>query len=61
MAEALWSRSPKKFWQNTRKSKKAWLPSTVGGETGNGAVMWRKHFAALLNYLGYAICQACCL
>jgi len=48
MAEALWNRSPKKFWQNIRKSKK---PSTVGGETGNKAVtvMWRKHFSALLN------------
>jgi len=51
MAKALWNRSPKKFWQSVRKSKKSWLPSTVGGETGNEAVavMWRKHFAALLN------------
>jgi len=39
------------FWQNIRKSKKARLPSTVGGETGNEAVtvLWRKHFAAMLN------------
>ena len=31
--------------------QKAWLPSKVGGETGNEevTVMWRKHFAALLN------------
>ena len=51
MAEALRNRSPKKFWQIIRKSKKSWLPSTVGGETGNKAVtvMWRKHFPALLN------------
>jgi len=51
MAEALWKRSPKKFWKNIRKSKKSWLPSKVGGETGNDAVtvMWRKHFSALLN------------
>ena len=51
MAEALWNRSPKKFWQSIRKSKKSWLPSTVGGETRNKAVtvMWRKHFSALLN------------
>jgi len=51
MAEALWNRFPKKFWQNIRKRKKPWLPSTVGGETGNNAVtvMWRKHFSALLN------------
>ena len=45
------NRSPKKFWQSIRKSKKSWLPSTVGGETGNKAVtvMSRKHFSALLN------------
>jgi len=51
MAKALWNRSPKKFWQNIRKSKKSWLPSTVGGETGNEAVtvIGRKHFAALMN------------
>ena len=51
MAEALRNRSPKKFWQSIRKSKKSWLPSTVGGETGNKAVTitWRKHFSALLN------------
>ena len=51
MAEALRNRSPKKFWQSIRKSKKSWLPSAVGGETGNKAVtvMWRKHFSALLN------------
>ena len=51
MAEALWNRSPKKFWQSIRKSKKSWLPSTVGVETRNKAVtvMWRKHFLALLN------------
>jgi len=51
MAEALRNRSPKKFWQNIRKSKKSWLPSTVGGETGNEAVivMWRKRFSAFLN------------
>jgi len=51
MAEALWNKSPKKFWKNIRKSKKSWLPSTVGGETGNKTVtvMWRKHFSALLN------------
>ena len=51
MAEALRNRSPKKFWQSIRKSKKSWLPSTVGVETGNKAVtvMWRKHFSALLN------------
>ena len=47
----LFDRSPKKFWQSIRKSKKSWLPSTVGGETGNKAVtvMSRKHFSALLN------------
>jgi len=46
MAEALQNRSPKKFWQSIRKSKKPWLPSTVAGETGNKTVtvMWRKHF-----------------
>jgi len=46
MAEALQNRSLKKFWQSIRKSKKPWLPSTVGGETGNKTVtvMWRKHF-----------------
>jgi len=51
MAEALRNRSPKKFWQSIRKSKKSWLPSTMGGETGNKAatVMRRKHFSALLN------------
>jgi len=51
MAEALWNRSHKTFCKNIRKSKKSWLPSTVGGETGNKAVttMWRKHFSALLN------------
>ena len=51
MAEASWNRSPKKFWQSIRKSKKSWLPSAVGEETGNKAVtvMWRKHFSALLN------------
>jgi len=51
MAEALQNRSPKKFWQSIRKSKKSWLLSAVGGETGNKAVtvMWRKHFSALLN------------
>ena len=51
MAEALWNRSPKKFCQNIRKSKKSWLPSTVGSETGNKAAtgMWRKYFSALLN------------
>ena len=51
MAEALWNRPPKKFWQSIRKSKKSRLPSTVGGETGNKAVtvMRRKHFSALLN------------
>jgi len=51
MVKGLWNRSPKKFWQSIRKSKKSWLPSTVGGETGNQAVtvMWRKHFSALLN------------
>jgi len=51
MAEALWNRSPKKFWQSIRKRKKSWLPSTVGKETRNKAVtvMWRKHFSALLN------------
>jgi len=42
---------PKKFWQILRKSKKSCLQSTVGSKTGNEAVtvMWRKHFAALLN------------
>jgi len=51
MTEALRNRSPKKFWQSISKSKKSWLPSTVGGETGNKAVtvMWRKHFSTLLN------------
>jgi len=51
MAEALRNRSRKKFWQSIRKSKKSWIPSTVGRETGNKAVivMWRKHFSALLN------------
>jgi len=51
MAEALRNRSPKKFWQSIRKSKKSWLPSTVGGATENKAVtvMWRNHFSALLN------------
>jgi len=51
MAEDLRNRYPKKFWQSIRKSKKSWLPSTVGGETGNKAVtdMGRKHFSALLN------------
>jgi len=51
MAEALQNRSPKEFWQSIRKSKKSWLPSTVGGEAGNKAVtvMCRKHFSALLN------------
>ena len=51
MVKALRNRSPKKFWQSIRKSKKSWLPSTVGGETGNKAVtvMCRKHFSALLN------------
>ena len=38
MAEALRNRSPKTFWQSIRKSKKSWLPSTVGEETGNKAV-----------------------
>jgi len=51
MTEVLWNRSPKKFWQNIRKSRKSWLPSIVGGKKGNKAatVMWRKHFSALLN------------
>ena len=51
MAEALRNRSPKKFWQSIRRRKKSWLPSAVGGETGNKAVtvMWRKHFSALQN------------
>jgi len=49
MTKALWNRSPKKFWQSIRKSKKSWLPSTVGGEAV--IVMWRKHFSALLNSL----------
>jgi len=51
IAEALQNRSPKTFWQSLRKSKKPWLPSTVGGETGNKAVtvMWSKQFSALLN------------
>ena len=55
MAEALRNRSPKKFGQGIRKSKKSWLPSTVGGEIGNKAVtvMWRKHFSALLNFLNH--------
>ena len=30
MAEALWNRSTKKFWQSIRKSKKSWFPSTSG-------------------------------
>jgi len=53
MAEALWNRSPKKFWQNIRKSKTSWLPSTVGGETGNKAVtvMWRKHFCSIAELI----------
>jgi len=38
MAEVLRNRHPKKFRQSIRKSKKSWLPSTVGGETGNKAV-----------------------
>jgi len=51
MPEVLLNRSPKKFRQNIRKSKKSWLPSTVVGETGHKVVtvMWRKHFSALLN------------
>jgi len=51
MAKALWNRSFKKFWQNIRQSKKSWLPTTVGGETRNEAVivMWKKQFASLLN------------
>jgi len=37
--------------QISQKSKKAWLRSTVGGETGNETitVMWRKQLAALLK------------
>jgi len=51
LSAALQDKYQKKFWQSIRKSKKSWLPSTVGGETRNEAVviMWKKHFAALLN------------
>jgi len=40
-----------KILAKQRKRKKSWLPSTVGGVTGNKAVtvMWRKHFSAMLN------------
>ena len=36
---------------NGRMEAKSWLPSAVGGETGNKAStgMWRIHFSALLN------------
>jgi len=40
MAKAFWNRSPKKFWQNIKKCKKSWLPSSIEGrETGNEAVV----------------------
>jgi len=37
--------------QNDAMARTLWLPSTVGGATGNQAVtdMWKKHFTALLN------------
>ena len=48
---AVWKTKFVSEYLRIRKSKKSWLPPTVGGETGNKAVtvMWRKHFSALLN------------
>jgi len=45
-----WKNLPKNS-SRTSDSKKSWLPSSVGGESGNEAVtiMWRRHFATLLN------------
>jgi len=60
MVAALQDKSPKKFWQNIRKSKKSWLPSTVGGRRATrGGGIWgiclpteiSKHCIAIFTFV----------